>query len=76
MFGDTCFRVVEKRKSFPLSEGCCSRTGYDSEIGSVGVFSHAGKLYSKKRANLGIRIIAIYMFMSRAIFYDLKNLII
>jgi len=27
---------LEKRTSFPLSEGCCSRTGYDSYMGSVG----------------------------------------
>jgi len=33
-FGDTCFRVLEKRTSFPLSEGCCSRTPeYGSDHG-------------------------------------------
>jgi len=35
--GDTCFRVLEKQKSFPLSEGCSWKSpGYDSDIGSVG----------------------------------------
>jgi len=38
MFGDACFRPLEKRTLFPLSEGCCLRTlGYDSDIGSVDV---------------------------------------
>jgi len=37
MFGDTRVRVLEKRTSFPLSEGCCLKIpGYDSDIGSVG----------------------------------------
>jgi len=36
-FGDTCFSVLVKRTSFPVSEGCCSRTpGYDNDIVSIG----------------------------------------
>jgi len=53
------FRVLEKRTSFPLSEGCCSRTGMTATWApSERVFSQAGKLYSEKCDNLFVWIFA------------------